>query len=71
MINNSEVVSSNVKRLRLKYDLTQCELAELLDKSTRTISRYENADTAFSVEVLENIADVFSVKVTDLFEISK
>jgi transcriptional regulator with XRE-family HTH domain len=50
-----------LKKLRLKKDLTQGELADRLKMATSSISMYENGNRKPSFEVLEQFADFFNV----------
>jgi len=52
-----------LKALRQDSDLTQNELAKILNISRTTISGYENAGTEPSFEILNKIADYFNVSI--------
>ena len=50
-----------LKELREKEGITQVELAELIDKRSATISFYETGRRNPSIEVLDELADLFDV----------
>lgn len=57
-----------IRDLREDKDLTQAKLAEKLNLSQRTYSRYENADSMMPLDVLIQIADFHDVSVDYLLE---
>ena len=50
-----------LKKLRIDNNLTQDELAKKINSSRSNIANYENGKNKPSVEVLEKIAELFSV----------
>lgn len=58
--------SNNLKDLRLRFGLTQQDLANKLDISKSTISMYETGNRTPDFEVLEAIADIFNVSLDSL-----
>lgn len=56
-------LASNIIELRTKAGMTQLELAEKLNYSDKSISKWERAESVPDVFVLKNIADVFGVTV--------
>ena len=61
------VIAQNIVRLRQSYGMTQAELAEKLNYSDKAISKWERADSLPDVIVLKQLADLFSIRVDDLF----
>lgn len=51
----------NLKRIRTQKNISQGELAGLLDMHATHLSRYERNVTAPSIEVLKKLADVLGV----------
>lgn len=58
----NEIISHNLIELRKKNKLTQMELAEKLNFSNKSISKWESGEAIPSVEVLLKIAELFGVK---------
>lgn len=63
---NQYVTGSVIKELRENYHLTQAELAERLNVSDKTISKWETAKGYPDISLLEPIARVFGISVTEL-----
>lgn len=63
---NQYVTGAVIKELREKYHLTQAELAQKLNVSDKTISKWETAKGYPDISLLEPIAKVFGVSVTEL-----
>lgn len=63
---NQYVTGAVIKELREKNHLTQAELAEKLSVSDKTISKWETAKGYPDITLLEPLADVFKVSVTEL-----
>lgn len=55
------VVAKNITELRLMNNMTQMELAEKLNYSDKTISKWERAESSPDISVLVQIADLFGV----------
>lgn len=55
------VIAKNITNLRKANNYTQAELAEKLNYSDKSISKWENGESVPSVEVLMNIASLFGV----------
>lgn len=55
--------SDRLKNLRIKRDLTQKQVAELLEINSRTYSSYENNEREPNSEMLIKLADCFSVTI--------
>lgn len=63
---NQYVTGAVIKELREKYHLTQAELAEKLNVSDKTVSKWETAKGYPDISLLEPIARVFGISVTEL-----
>lgn len=55
------IVAKNITELRLLNNLTQMELAEKLNYSDKTISKWERGESSPDISVLVEIADLFGV----------
>ena len=62
-----QVLSNNLKRLRLAKKLTQEQAAERLGVSTQTVSRWECNTTLPDVTMLPEIAALYCVTIDDLY----
>ena len=63
---NQYVTGTTIKKLREKCGLTQAELAAKLSVSDKTISKWETAKGYPDISLLEPIARVFSISITEL-----
>lgn len=57
------MVLKRLKDLREDNDLTQVELATVLNITQRVYSRYETGERAIPLEVLSTLADYYNVSV--------
>jgi transcriptional regulator with XRE-family HTH domain len=55
------IVAANISRLRQSHGMTQLELAEQLNYSDKTISKWERAESTPDIAVLVDIAALFGV----------
>lgn len=55
------IVAKNIAELRLLNNMTQLELAEKLNYSDKTISKWERAESSPDIAVLVEIANLFGV----------
>ena len=55
------IVAGNISELRLSNNMTQLELAEKLNYSDKTISKWERAESSPDISVLIEIANLFGV----------
>lgn len=55
------IVAKNITELRLLNNMTQMELAEKLNYSDKTISKWERAESSPDIAVLVEIAELFGV----------
>ena len=58
-----EKIGARIRSKRASLGMTQQELAEMVNVTRNTISRYENGETEVGVITLNNIADALSVTV--------
>ena len=65
MENKYTKVSINIKRLRKQHNMTQKKLAELLNVTPATVSKWE-VGSNYPADHLPEIADIFDVTVDDL-----
>jgi len=63
---NQYVTGAVIKELREKYHLTQAELAAKLNVSDKTVSKWETAKGYPDISLLEAIAKVFGISITEL-----
>ena len=63
---NQYVTGAIIRELREKHHLTQAELAEKLFISDKTVSKWENAKGYPDISLLEPIAKVFGISITEL-----
>lgn len=63
---NQYVTGSAIKKLREKCHLTQAELAAKLSVSDKTISKWETGKGYPDISLLEPIAKVFGISITEL-----
>ncbi|MBO5090260.1 MAG: helix-turn-helix transcriptional regulator [Clostridia bacterium] len=55
------IVAKNITELRLLNNMTQMELAEKINYSDKTISKWERAESSPDISVLVQLADLFGV----------
>lgn len=55
------VIAGNISALRQRNNMTQLELAEKLNYSDKTISKWERGESSPDISVLIEIADLFGV----------
>lgn len=55
------IVANNISELRLLHNMTQLDLAEKLNYSDKTVSKWERAESTPDVSVLVEIAELFGV----------
>lgn len=60
-------VGGKIKEFRKKEKLTQEQLAKKLGISKMSMRRYENGERMPSVDVLIRLANIFKVKITDIY----
>ena len=60
------VVAKNLIELRKSRKLTQSDLAEMLNYSDKTISKWENGDSLPDIAVLAALTDIYGITLDDL-----
>lgn len=55
------IIAKNILELRLLNNMTQLELAEKLNYSDKTVSKWERAESSPDISVLVDLADLFGV----------
>ena len=68
-MNIKKQLGIKIKRLRLKYDYTQEELAEKMQIATRTLCGIENGENFVKAETLEKFCEVFGITLFELLTI--
>lgn len=63
------VIASNIVKYRTSMGLTQYELAQKLNYSDKSISKWERGLSLPDVIVLKQMADLFSIKVDEFYEV--
>ncbi|MDE5671520.1 MAG: helix-turn-helix domain-containing protein [Eubacterium sp.] len=63
---NSKKVGSFIAALRKEKEYTQAELAEILNVSNRTISKWENGDGFPDITILPSVAQALGITVDEL-----
>ncbi len=58
---NKEEIGKRIKKIRLKYNLTQTDLARILNTSQSNISSYESGKTLILTAFLFNFAKYFDI----------
>ena len=64
-------IAKNITELRKASELTQAQLAEKLNYSDKSVSKWERGDGVPDVVVLQKIADLFGVTLNDLVSENK
>lgn len=59
-------LGENLKKLRTKRELTQEQLADILDVSAQAVSRWENGTTYPDIALLPTIASYFDISIDEL-----
>ncbi len=60
-------IGIKIKELRIKKDINQEQLAELLGTTKQTVSRYEKGDRQANQDILFKLSDIFNVSVDYFF----
>ena len=63
---NQYVTGAVIKELREKNNLTQSELAMILNVSDKAVSKWETAKGYPDISLLEPIANAFGISITEL-----
>ena len=57
------ILASNIIELRTKAGMTQLELAQRLNYSDKSVSKWERAESMPDVGVLKNMSEIFGVSI--------
>ncbi|AEF25749.1 phage repressor protein [Streptococcus parauberis] len=63
----NKFVGSKIKEFRLEKKLTQSQLADILETTKQTISRYEKGDRKVSQDTLFDLTELFGKSIDDFF----
>lgn len=67
MINLSEYIGSKIKTYRERRNMTQEELAESLQTTRQSISRYESGERKANQDILFKLTKIFNISINDFF----
>ena len=59
-------IGARIKAARIKKELTQAELAEMLNVSSVHVSKIELGKTNFSVDILMRLTEIFQISADEL-----
>lgn len=62
------VIAKNIQKLRQEKGMTQLELAEKINYSDKTVSKWERGESLPDIVVLKSVADLFEVTLDYLVE---
>jgi transcriptional regulator with XRE-family HTH domain len=65
-VKRRKIIGQNVYRLRMKVGMTQTQLADFADLSTRYIQKIEHGEANITVEVVEKLVAIFKCHLTDI-----
>lgn len=68
MADVKSIVAKNIAELRVFNNMTQMELAEKLNYSDKTISKWERGESSPDISVLVSIAEIFGVTLDELVQ---
>ena len=63
---SSQQIADNIKRVRKEKKISQKKLAEMIDKTERTIQNYEAGQTDFSMSIIKDIAIALDINFREL-----
>ena len=61
-----EIIAENLLRFRTQANLTQAQLAEMLNYSDKAVSKWERGESIPDIRVLIQIAGIYNIKLDDL-----
>lgn len=67
MNNINKYIGNKIREFRLKKNITQEELAEYLNTTSQTVSRYEIGERKTNQDILFKLAEYFNVSINDFF----
>ena len=62
------IIAKNIQKLRQEKGMTQLELAEKINYSDKTVSKWERGESLPDIVVLKSVADLFEVTLDYLVE---
>jgi len=65
-MSSQEQIGKNIKKARLKLNLTQAEVAEKAGIHTNYFARIERGEENPSIDIIENIAKALKVKSSEI-----
>lgn len=68
--NMKNLISTNLKNLRKRYDYTQEQLAEKLNVSRQVIAKWEKGESLPDIQLCSQLAELFDVALDDLVNYS-
>ena len=68
---SSQQIADNIKRVRKEKKISQKKLAEMIDKTERTIQNYEAGQTDFSMSIIKDIAIALDINFRELLSPQK
>ncbi len=66
MENLSEIIARNICNFRKKMKMTQSELAEKLNFSDKSVSKWERGESVPDVSVLMSLCEIFNITLNDI-----
>ena len=66
-MNVNKYIGNKIREIRDKKNLTQEDIADFLNTTPQTISRYENGDRKTNQDILFKLAEYFKVSINDFF----
>jgi len=63
---SSEQIAAAIKKKRKEKKISQKQLAELIDKTERTVQNYESGQTDFSMSIIKDIAIALDIDFREL-----
>ena len=64
----TELVTENLIKLRKQFGFSQVELSQKINYSDKAISRWEKGEVIPSIEILENLSEIYGVDINYFFE---
>lgn len=61
-------IGENIKKLRMKYDLTQAEIGKIAGVSDKAVSTWENGTAEPRMGAIQKLADYFHIKKSELID---
>lgn len=61
-------IGENIKKLRIKYDLTQAEIGKIAGVSDKAVSTWENGTAEPRMGAVQKLADYFHIKKSELID---